>query len=262
MARVIAINNQKGGVGKTTSSVNLAACLGEAGYSTLLIDLDPQGNATTALGVDAHAFPSSLYRTLIGLDTPDPISLGENVPRVSVLPSNIDLTAAELDLISLDNREYRLRSVIESLEAEYQFIIIDTPPSLGLLTVNALAAADGVIVPVQAEFMALEGIAHLMNTIQRIRAGHNPRLELLGVLITLFDGRTRLASEVANELETAFPGKVFKNRIYRSVRLSEAPSHGKPIIYYDPRSPGADSYRQFTEEVLHACEEASAWARA
>lgn len=261
MAEIIAVSNQKGGVGKTTTSVNLAACLGAYGHKTLLVDVDPQGNATTAVGVDPRRVSTTLYRTLIGLDTPDPIPVGEAVPNVWLIPSNMDLTAADYDLLELEQREWRLRNVLLSLDQDFEYIIIDSPPSLSLLSVNALAAADWVLVPVQAEFMALEGLAHLTGTIERIRGNHNPELKLMGICVTLFDGRTRLALEVAQELENAFPGKVFKTRIVRTVRLSEAPSHGKPIIYYDPASTGSHAYQQLTEEVLHVCKAASAGSR-
>jgi chromosome partitioning protein len=256
MAEIIAISNQKGGVGKTTTSVNLAACLGAYGHKTLLVDVDPQGNATTAVGIDARKVPTTLYRTLIGLDTPDPIEIGPSVPNLWVIPSNMDLIAADYDLMDSDQREWRLRNVLRSVDQDFEYIIIDSPPSLSLLSINTLAAADWVLVPVQAEFMALEGLAHLTGTIERVRDNHNPGLKLMGICVTLFDGRTRLAVEVANELENAFPGKVFKTRISRTVRLSEAPSHGKPIIYYDPQSTGSYSYQQLTEEVIHACKTA------
>lgn len=258
MAEIIAISNQKGGVGKTTTSVNLAACLAAYGHKTLLVDVDPQGNASTAVGIDPRKVTTTLYRTLIGLDTPEPVEIGSSVPNLWVIPSNMDLIAADFDLMEADQREWRLRNVLRSLDQDFEFIIIDSPPSLSLLSINALAAADWVLIPVQAEFMALEGLAHLTGTIERIRHNHNPDLKLMGICVTLFDGRTRLALEVAQELESAFPGKVFQSRISRTVRLSEAPSHGKPIIYYDPSSTGSYSYQQLTEEVLHACKEARA----
>lgn len=261
MAEIIAISNQKGGVGKTTTSVNLAACLGAYGYRTLLVDMDPQGNATTAVGIDPRKISTTLYRTLIGLDTPDPLEIGPAVPNVWLIPSNMDLTAADYDLMDVSQREWRLRNVLKAVEQDFDYIVIDSPPSLSLLSVNALAAADWVLVPVQAEFMALEGLAHLSGTIERIRDNHNPDLKLMGICVTLFDGRTRLALEVAQELENNFPGKVFKSRIVRTVRLSEAPSHGKPIIYYDPASTGAHAYQQLTEEVLHVCKAARTGTR-
>lgn len=257
MSHIIAINNQKGGVGKTTTTINLAACLGARGFSTLVVDMDPQGNATSALGVDPRALTTSLYRTLVGLDTPDPIPLSPAVPNVSLLPSNMNLAAAELDFISLENRERRLEAVLASLDTNYEFILLDSPPSLNLLSLNTLIAAKWVLVPVQAEFLALEGLAHVMHTIQRVQQSYNPDLALLGILVTLYDARTRLAVEVVQELENKFNGKVFQSKIARSIRLSEAPSHGKPIIYYDPKSLGAIAYTQLAEEVIHACQEAS-----
>lgn len=262
MGYIIAVSNQKGGVGKTTTSVNLAACLGEQGFQTLLVDLDPQGNATTAVGVNPRDLSSTLYRTLIGLDTPDPISLNSKISNLWLLPSSMDLAGAEFDLAQLENREYRLQSTLKSLDTDFDYVIIDPPPSLNLLSINALTAADGVLVPVQAEFMALEGLAHLMNTLDRITANFNPSLDLMGIAVTLYDKRTRLAGEVAAELARAFPGKVFETKIGRTVRLSEAPSHGLPIIYYDPKSAGAEAYRSLTQEVLHVREEARSWARA
>lgn len=261
MGHVIAVSNQKGGVGKTTTGVNLAACLGAAGHPTLLVDMDPQGNATSALGVDPNNLHSSLYRTLIGLDTPDPISLHRAIPNVSLLPSSMELAAAEFDFVHLENRELRLRSVLQSLESQFSYIIIDSPPSLNMLSINSLSAANWVLIPVQAEFMALEGLVHVTNTIERVQRSFNPDLSLLGLLVTLYDARTRLATDVAQELVTNFGEKVFKSRIVRSVRLSEAPSHGKPIIYYDPKSAGAIAYNNLTEEVIHACEEARLGAR-
>ena len=261
MGHVIAINNQKGGVGKTTTSVNLAACLGSSGHRTLLVDLDPQASATSAVGVDPHEVSSTLYRSLIGLEAPKPISLHESVPNLSLLPASIDLAGAEQDFHQLDYREQRLKFLLGAVSGDFEYVIIDSPPSLNLLSLNALTAAHSVLIPVQAEFMALEGLARLMHTIDRVRIRYNPGLELLGIAVTLFDGRTRLAAEVVRELEGAFNGKVFRSKIVRSVRLSEAPSHGRPIIYYDNRSPGARAYLNLTEEVIHACEEASVGPR-
>ena len=261
MAQVIAITNQKGGVGKTTTSVNLVACLGAAGHSTLLVDLDPQGNATTSVGLNPRALSSSVYRTLVGLDTPDPISLHSAIPNVSILPSSIDLAGAEVEFLQMENRHARLRSTLDALETDYDFIVVDCPPSLNMLSLNALSAANWALVPVQAEFMALEGLAHLMNTIERVQQDYNPELQLLGIIVTLYDGRTRLAGEVVRLLETAFGAMVFRTKIARSVRLSEAPSHGKPIIYYDQGSAGSIAYTQLCEEVLDACEKTRPRAR-
>ncbi len=258
MAHIIAINNQKGGVGKTTTCVNLAACFGAAGFRTLLIDMDPQGNATSACGVDPRTIHPTLYRSLVGMETPEPISLHENIANLSILPSNKDLAGAELEFIQFEDRERRLRGVIEAVQDNFDFILLDSPPSLSLLTLNVLSAADWVIIPVQAEFLALEGLAHVMSIVDRVRQGYNPKLQLLGIAVTLYDSRTRLANEVVSELENAFNGKVFKSKIIRNVRLSEAPSHGKPIIYYDLRSAGSLAYIQLCEEVLHVCEKAGA----
>lgn len=257
MTHIIAVSNQKGGVGKTTTSVNLAACLGAAGYPTLLVDMDPQGNATSSVGVDHRRLSTTLYRTLVGLDTPDPVVLHPNLRNLYLLPSSMDLAAAEFEFHQLDNRETRLRTVLEEIRSQFAYIIIDSPPSLNLLSINTLCASQHVLVPVQAEFMALEGLAHVLNTIERIRSSYNPDLDILGLAVTLYDGRTRLAGEVVQELETKFNSRVFKTKIVRSVRLSEAPSHGKPIIYYDPRSAGALAYTQLAEEIIHVCEKAS-----
>ncbi|MBI3736485.1 ParA family protein [Candidatus Sumerlaeota bacterium] len=257
MAQIIAINNQKGGVGKTTTCVNLAACFGAAGYRTLLVDMDPQANATSAVGLDPRTIPPTLYHALVGLEEPVPSKLDQRLANLSILPANKDLAGAELEFISLDDRTNRLKTTLEKIKDDYDYILIDSPPSLSLLTLNVLAAADWVIVPVQAEFLALEGLAHVLNIIQRVRQSQNPHLELLGIAITLFDARTRLANEVVKELENTFDGKVFKTKIVRNIRLSEAPSHGKPIIYYDLRSQGAIAYIHLCEEVLHACQKAS-----
>lgn len=262
MPHIIAISNQKGGVGKTTTCVNLAACLGARGHRTLIVDMDPQGNATTAVGIDTRTVTTSLYRMLLGLDTPDPVSLDKTIAGVSILPSSMDLAGAELEFHSMENSQLRLRAVLDDIETPLSFILIDSPPSLNLLSINSLAAADSVLIPVQAEFMALEGLAHVMNTIQLVRDHYNPFLQFLGIAVTLYDRRTRLASEVVNELESTFNGKVFATRINRSVRLSEAPSYGKPILYYDPKSAAAQIYNQLSEEVFHACEKTRPGPRA
>lgn len=257
MTHIIAISNQKGGVAKTTTSVNLAACLGAAGYSTLLVDLDPQSNATSACGQDPNNLESSIYESLVESQKPPVFSLHEQIPNLSLVPSSMDLAGAELELMEQEHREYALQRALSQLDSDYDYVVIDCPPSLGLLTLNALVAADWVIIPVQAEYFALEGLSRMIQTVQRIGKKQNPELRLLGILPTLFDARTNLAYQVLEELRRAFPDKIFNSLISRSVRLSEAPSFGKPIIYYDPRSSGAEQYQKLCEEVIDVCEKAS-----
>ena len=247
MAKIIATVNQKGGVGKTTTCVNLAAALAEAGQRVLLCDFDPQANATSGMGVD-KTVSKGVYGVLIG-----EIPAAEAVVRTrfgDVLPSNKALAGAAIELIGIENREFLLRDALDSLREQYDFIFIDCPPSLELLTLNALCAADTILVPVQAEYYALEGLSDLMNTIRLVRRGLNPRLELEGVLLTMFDGRTNLALQVAEEVKHYFPSKVYATVIPRNVRLSEAPSHGKPITAYDRSSRGAEAYTTLAAEFL------------
>ena len=247
MAKIIATVNQKGGVGKTTTCVNLAAALAEAGQRVLLCDFDPQANATSGMGVD-KTVSRGVYDVLIG-----DIPVAESVVHTrfgDVLPSNKALAGAAIELIGMENREFLLRDALDSLREQYDFIFIDCPPSLELLTLNALCAADTILVPVQAEYYALEGLSDLMNTIRLVRRGLNPRLELEGVLLTMFDGRTNLALQVAEEVKHYFPGKVYATVIPRNVRLSEAPSHGKPITAYDRSSRGAEAYTALAAEFL------------
>ena len=247
MAKTVAIVNQKGGVGKTTTCVNLAATLTEAGKKVLLCDFDPQANSTSGMGVD-KTVSKGIYQVLIGES-----EAREAVAHTrfgDVLPSNKALAGAGIELIGMERREFLLRDALEPLQADYDFILIDCPPSLELLTLNALCAADTILVPVQGEYYALEGLSDLMNTVRIVRRSLNPRLELEGVLLTMFDGRTNLALQVAEEVKHYFPGKVYATVIPRNVRLSEAPSHGKPITAYDRSSRGAEAYTAFAAEFL------------
>ncbi|QUL97852.1 MAG: ParA family protein [Candidatus Fermentithermobacillus carboniphilus] len=250
MSRVIAIANQKGGVGKTTTAINLGACLGDTGRSVLLVDTDPQGNATSGLGIDRKRLDYSLYDCLIGGLEPVRALRATEYRGLWVLPSSLDLAGAEIELVGMQDRELRLRKVIARLRDNYDYTLIDCPPSLGLLTVNALTAADSVMIPIQCEYYALEGLTQLLNTIKLIRSKLNVGLELEGVLLTMFDARTNLSLQVAEEVKKYFREKVYKTIVPRNVRLSEAPSHGKPITVYDPRSRGAEVYRELAEEVL------------
>ena len=247
MAKIIAIVNQKGGVGKTTTCVNLAAALTEAGKRVLLCDFDPQANATSGMGVD-KTVSKGIYEVVIG-DVPAADAV-VHTRYGDVLPSNKALAGAGIELITMERREFLLRDALGSLRDQYDYIFIDCPPSLELLTLNALCAADGILVPVQGEYFALEGLSDLMNTVRLVRRSLNPRLELEGVLLTMFDGRTNLALQVAEEVKHYFPGKVYATVIPRNVRLSEAPSHGKPIFTYDRSSRGAEAYGAFAKEFL------------
>ena len=247
MAKILAVVNQKGGVGKTTSCVNLVAALNEAGKRVLLCDFDPQANATSGMGVD-KTVSKGIYHVVIG-----EVPAAEAVVHTrfgDVLPSNKALAGAGIELIGMEQREFLLRNALNSLRDQYDFILIDCPPSLELLTLNALCAADAILVPVQGEYYALEGLSDLMNTVRLVRRSLNPNLELEGVLLTMFDGRTNLALQVAEEVKHYFPGKVFATVIPRNVRLSEAPSHGKPIMAYDRASRGAEAYTALAAEFL------------
>lgn len=249
--RVFAIANQKGGVGKTTTSINLAACLADAGRRTLVIDLDPQSNTTTGLGVDSHRVGLSMYELLVDENVKvSDVVKAEIRPNLSLLPAKVDLYAADIELVYLDQREYRMRRALESIKPDYDFILIDCPPSLGLLTVNALTASDGVILPLQCEYFALEGMQQLLNTIRLVRDRLNPKISLFGVVLTMYDPRTKLGSEVVREISEHFPKEKFQTIVARNVRLSEAPSFGLTILEHDPRSPGALAYKQLAEEVI------------
>ncbi|HHY45577.1 MAG TPA: ParA family protein [Firmicutes bacterium] len=255
MSRAIAVANQKGGVGKTTTAVNLGACLGDLGRSVLLVDLDPQGNATSGLGVDRRAMDVSIYDCLVNDAEPVKALRATEFRGLWLLPSSLNLAGAEIELVPMMSRETRLRRVIGKIRDNYDYILIDCPPSLGLLTVNALTAADSVLIPIQCEYYALEGLSQLLNIIKLVRNRLNSSLDLEGVLLTMFDARTNLSLQVAEDVKRYFRDKVYRTIIPRNVRLSEAPSHGKPITIYDSRSRGAEVYRELAEEVVRRVEE-------
>jgi len=250
MARVIAVANQKGGVGKTTTSINLAACLGVLGEKVLLIDIDPQGNSTSGVGIDKMMIKKTIYNVLVNEEPIEENIIETEYENLYILPSNIQLAGAEVELVPAISREHKLKNAIEGIRDKYDFIIIDCPPSLGLLTLNALTAADTVLVPIQCEYYALEGLGQLLSTISLVQKYLNKSIEVEGVLLTMFDARTNLSMQVVEEVKKHFKSKVYKTIIPRNVRLSEAPSHGKPIISYDSKSKGSEVYMELAKEVL------------
>ena len=250
MAKIIAVANQKGGVGKTTTSVNLAACLAKAGKKVLLIDMDPQGNATSGLGVDNRSVEKSIYDVLIGEMNIEEVILKTDYQRLYICPSSIALSGAEIELVNIMAREYRLREALSEKKKDFDYILLDCPPSLGLVTLNALTAANSVLMPIQCEYYALEGLSQLTATIRRVKKLLNPNIEIEGVLMTMFSARTNLAIQVVDEVKKFFPQKVYKTIIPRNVRLSEAPGFGQPVVVYDPSSRGAESYTELAAEVL------------
>lgn len=250
MGKIIAVSNQKGGVGKTTSAVNLACCVSERGKKVLLCDFDPQGNASSGLGVSVN--DAGIYQCICG--TAEPANILRSGKYCDVLPSDINLAAAEVELAGIDERETRLRTVLDGLRDRYDYIFIDCPPSLGMLTINALTAADTVLVPMQCEYYALEGLTLLISTIRSIKRNYNPKLDIEGILLTMYDGRTNLTLQVSEEIKRHFGRKVYKTVVPRNVRLSEAPSHGLPVIAYDRLSRGAEAYRGVADELLRANE--------
>jgi chromosome partitioning protein len=249
VVRVTACTNQKGGVGKTTTVINLAAFLALSGTSTLVIDLDPQGNATSGLGVDRPLLERSIYQAIVERAPIGELVMGTAIDGLDLVPSGPELSGAEVELVPVTARERRLAASLGALNGRYERVLIDCPPSLGLLTVNALTAADGVLIPIQTEYYALEGLSQLVHTIRRVREALNPRLQIEGVLLTMYDARTNLSAQVAAEVRRHMQGSVFDTVVPRSVRLSEAPSHGLPISLYDPGSRGATAYRELAAEV-------------
>lgn len=250
MGKVIAVFNQKGGVGKTTTNVNLSASIASKGKRICVIDIDPQGNTTSGFGVDKNETKYNIYDVLMGeIDTKDVI-IETEYENLYLIPSSGELAGAEIELVEIENREMVLKKSVEEIRDDYDYIFIDCPPSLGILTINSLTAADSVLIPIQCEYYALEGVSQLLNTIQLVRGSLNPNLEIQGVVLSMFDGRTNLSIQVVEEVKNYFKGKVYTTIIPRNVRLAEAPSHGKPVIYYDARSKGAEAYMELAEEFI------------
>ena len=251
MGRIIAVANQKGGVGKTTTSTNLSACLAELNKKVLLIDIDPQGNATSGVGVDKNQLENTVYEMIIGECEMEECLLKDVIDNLDLLPSNVNLSGAEIDLIGVEEREYILKKKIDEIKDNYDFIVIDCPPSLNMLTVNAMTTADSVLVPIQCEYYALEGLSQLIHTINLVKERLNPTLEIEGVVFTMYDARTNLSLQVVENVKSNLKQNVYKTIIPRNIRLAEAPSHGMPINLYDSKSAGAESYRLLAEEVAN-----------
>ena len=255
MGRIIAVANQKGGVGKTTTTINLSACLAEQGQKALVIDVDPQGNTTSGLGIDKNNTENTVYELMLGETSIDDCIYKSVMDDLDVIPSNVNLAGAEIDLIDIDDREYILKKIVNSLKEKYDFILLDCPPSLSMLTVNAMTAANTVLVPIQCEYYALEGLSQLIRTINLVKQKLNPELEIEGVVFTMYDARTNLSLQVVENVKANLKQTVYKTIIPRNIRLAEAPSHGLPINLYDSKSAGAESYRLLAEEVIHRGED-------
>ena len=251
MSRIIAIANQKGGVGKTTTAINLSASLAEKGKKVLLIDTDPQGNATSGFGIDKNELDNTIYELILGECSVQDCIIKDVIPRCSILPSNVNLAAAEIELIGVDKKEYILKNEIDYVRDEYDFIIIDCPPSLSMLTVNAMTTADSVLVPIQCEYYALEGLSQLIHTVNLVKERLNPELDMEGVVFTMYDSRTNLSSQVVENVKDHLQQNVYKTIIPRNIRLAEAPSYGMPIQKYDPKSAGAEAYMLLADEVIN-----------
>lgn len=255
MGRIIAVANQKGGVGKTTTTINLSACLAEQGQKVLVIDVDPQGNTTSGLGIDKNNTENTVYELMLREASIDDCIYKSVMDDLDVIPSNVNLAGAEIDLIDIDDREYILKKIVNSLKEKYDFILLDCPPSLSMLTVNAMTAANTVLVPIQCEYYALEGLSQLIRTINLVKQKLNPELEIEGVVFTMYDARTNLSLQVVENVKANLKQTVYKTIIPRNIRLAEAPSHGLPINLYDSKSAGAESYRLLAEEVIHRGED-------
>lgn len=255
MGRIIAIANQKGGVGKSTTAINLSSCLGEMGQKVLTIDMDPQGNTTSGMGVDKDEQENTVYELLLGETNIEDCILKLDFDGLSLIPSNVNLAGAEIELIGIEEKEYILRNQVEKVKNDYDYIIIDCPPSLNMLTINAMTTANTVLVPIQCEYYALEGLSQLMHTIELVQERLNPELEMEGVVFTMYDARTNLSLQVVENVKSNLNQTIYKTIIPRNVRLAEAPSHGLPINYYDSKSSGSESYKLLAEEVIHRGDE-------